>query len=170
MRKPPMASKASGKLILVLLALMLIFNVIIFPSLTAGTTMVPLDLQFAYTPERAYELIESYGDEMRWKYAIGEMTIDVAYPVVYTLFMSIALMLLFPANWKLAWLPYSIFVFDIFENTGIVTLLLNYPNQLNAVAWCTSFFSSVKWVMVLVVTLIILFGLFQKFKSRGQEL
>ncbi len=40
--------------------------------------------------------------------------------------MSISLMLLFPSQWKLAWLPYGIFIADMLENTGIITLLLNY--------------------------------------------
>lgn len=120
---------------------------------------VPIDLQFAYAPERAYQLIDSYSAETRKQYIIGEMTRDVAYPMIYTLFMSIALMLLYPNNWKLAWLPYAIFSADILENIGIITLLINYPSKLYLIAWGTSVFSTIKWVIVVVVVLFILGGL-----------
>lgn len=160
MRKPPFAKRASVKLVLVLLGLVVVFNLFIMPSLGGEEEMIPLDLQFAYTPERAYELVDSYSDITRKQYVIGEMTLDVAYPIVYTLFMSITLMLLYPNNWKLAWLPYGIFTADMFENIGIVALLLNYPKQLAGVAWMTSGFSTIKWTLVFVVVVSVLAGLF----------
>ena len=162
MRKPPLAKQASIKLALGFLGLMFVFNIFIMPSLAGSENIIPLDLQFAYTPERAYELMDSYSDEAREQYVMGEITKDVAYPVVYTLFMSLTLMLLYPTNWKLAWLPYVIFLADMLENTGIVTMLLNYPAQLTMVAWATSIFSTIKWSLVLIVVLIIIAGLGKK--------
>ena len=166
MRKPPLANQASVKLIAVLLGLMVIFNLFIMPTLTGDQAATPLDLQFAYTPEQAYQLIDSYSAETRQQYIIGEMTKDLAYPIVYTLFMSLSLALLLPQKWKLAWLPYTIFFFDILENIGIITLLINYPNKLITVAWCTSVFSSLKWTMVAVVTVIIFIGLVRKIGTK----
>ncbi len=169
MRKPPFANQASAKLVVMLLGLMLIFNLFIMPSLTGNQAAVPLDLKFAYTPQQAYQLIDSYSEETRQQYMVGEMTKDLAYPVVYTLFMSISLMRLFPGKWKLAWSPYTIFFFDILENIGIITLLLNYPNKLTTVAWFTSVFTSSKWVMVLIVVALMLGGLVQKLLTKQSD-
>ena len=166
MVKPFFSKRPSVKIALILFVHIIIFNIYVMPELTGDEKEVPIDLQFAYSPERAYELIESYSDETRKQYVIGEMTKDVAYPMIYTLFMSITLMLLYPANWKLAWLPYAIFAVDMLENTGIITLLLNYPSKLIMVAWATSLFSTVKWILVLVVVSFIVFGLIKSLMNR----
>ena len=159
MIKPFFSKRPSIKIALILLVHIVIFNIYVMPELAGDVEIVPIDLQFAYTPERAYELIDSYSQSTRDEYVVGEMTKDVAYPMIYTLFMSITLMLLYPANWKLAWLPYAIFTADMLENAGIITLLLNYPAKLVLVAWTTSVFSTIKWSLAIVVMLIILWGL-----------
>ena len=158
MIKPLFSKRPSIKIALILLVHIIVFNLYVMPDLAGSKEMVPIDLQFAYTPDRAYELIDSYSKESREQYIIGEMTTDVAYPMIYTLFMSITLMLLYPNNWKLAWLPYGIFTADMFENTGIITLLLNYPERLTTVAWITSGFSTIKWTLVFVVLGILIVG------------
>ncbi len=98
--------------------------------------------------------------------ARGEMTFDVAYPIVYTLFMSVTLMLLYPNKWKVAWVPYGIFGVDMLENTGIVTMLYSYPTKLTMVAWFTSGFSTIKWSLVMVVLVMILVGLGKKLFTK----
>jgi hypothetical protein len=169
MIKPLLHKQASLKLALILLGLGVVFNVFIMPMLAGDKGLVPIDLQFAYTPERAYELIDSYSDETRATYALGEMTFDVAYPIVYTLFMSVTLMLLYPDKWKLAWLPYAIFTVDMFENTGIITMLYNYPVQLRTVAWMTSVFSTTKWTLVVIMVLFIFYGLITKLRTKKEQ-
>ncbi len=136
------------------------------PLLTGDKEVTPIDLQFAYTPELAYELIDSYSEETRTVYARGEMTLDVAYPIVYTLFMSVTLMLLYPNKWKMAWLPYGVFGVDMLENTGIIIMLKNYPEQLRSVAWITSGFSTLKWSLVIIVVLFIFYGLLSKLWAK----
>ena len=167
MRKPPLANQVSVKLVLILLGIFIFFNLFIMPSLTGDQKVTPLDLQFAYTPTEAYELIDTYSDETRKNYVLGEMTKDLAYPVVYTLFMSLLILLLYPNQWKLAWFPYSIFISDLLENTGIITLLLNYPDRLPTIAWMTSVITTVKWVLVLVAIIIIINGLRKKFCNKN---
>lgn len=159
--KPILAQKASVKLSLFLLFLMIVFNVVIMPNLAGDTNAVPIDLQFAYTPQRAYELINSYSDETRHNYMIGEMTMDVLYPIVYTLFLSLTLLLLYPQKEKIALIPYVIFIADMFENTGIITMLYNYPSELHGVALATSVFSTIKWSVVIVCFLLLIVGLFK---------
>ena len=91
------------------------------------------------------------------------MTIDVIYPVVYTLIMSISLFVLFSKNEKLAWLPYLLFISDLFENEGIITLLYSNPKELNNLAIVTRIFSTVKWILAVLIVLILSIGLIMKF-------
>ncbi len=170
MRRPPLASKATSKLALLLFLLVIVFNALIMPGLAGKERVEPIDIQFAYSPEKAYSLIESYGDETRAEYRRGLMTLDVLYPVVYTLFISIALMVLFPGNYKLAWAPYFAFAVDIFENAGIVTMLSYYPEELRAVAIATSIFTTIKWILALILVLILLYGVGRKFFTGKKEL
>ncbi len=142
--------------------LIVVFNVLIMPSLAGknnGKTIELLDLQFAYTPERAFQLLDSYDGPTRKSYIKVELTLDIIYPVVYTLFLSFSLFLLFPREQKLALLPYAILASDIFENMGIVRMLLWYPDKSTALAIATSTFSTIKWILVLVCIALVFAGL-----------
>jgi len=169
MIRPPLAKLASVKLSLLLLLLVIVFNVAIMPNLTGDKKAVPIDIHFAYSPEKAYELINSYSDATRKSYMIGSMTLDVIYPVVYVLFLSFSLVVLFRKYEKLAWLPYFLFVSDLLENTGIITLLYNYPKELYHLAIVTSVFSTVKWILSILIVLILCTGLVMKIAVRLKE-
>ncbi len=159
-----------------LLAIMLAFNIVLLPELipvNSAQSIKPLDLQFAYTPQVAYESISSYSDVIRKKYIIGEMTVDIIYPFFYTLFLSFSIFLIY-RNKKnnnslaiqFALVPYIILVSDLLENTGIVTMLSKYPQELISVAWGTSYFSTLKWVTVAFSLLLIAIGLLINLRSK----
>ncbi len=169
MTKPPFAKFASLKLSLILFLFVIIFNVLIFPFFAHAKNAEPIDIHFAYSPEKAYELINSYSEATRESYMISEMTLDVLYPVVYTLFMSISLILLFPSKEKVAWLPYLVFASDLIENTGIIVLLYNYPKELYNLAIITSVFSTIKWLLALLILMIMIIGLVRKFVLKSQK-
>ncbi len=165
-----LARLATGRNILICLGLFIAFNAIIFPmagsriqALSGGVG--PLDLQFSYTPETAYEMLTAYG-EGRMFYALIQVTADVVYPVVYTLLFSLLLTYLFqrgfPGNaalQRLALLPFGAMLADYLENIGIVTLLLSYPAQLPAVAQAASLFTTLKWLSVGAVLALVVVGL-----------
>ncbi|MEH6910100.1 MAG: hypothetical protein V7459_05895 [Oceanicoccus sp.] len=159
MTNVPFSKYASVKASLVLLLLVAIFNAIIMPNLAGDQQAVPIDLQFAYSPERAYELVNSYSEKTRYHYMIGEMTVDVLYPIVYTLFLSLTLLLLFPKNPKIALIAYVIFFADMLENVGIITMLYNFPKELYTVAMLTSVFSTIKWSVVAITLSLLIVGL-----------
>ncbi len=74
---------ASGKSILLLFGIVLLFNIVLFPNiLPKGQNLKPIDLQFAYMPQKAYQLIEDYGAIARKSYIIGELTVDLIYPII----------------------------------------------------------------------------------------
>ena len=172
----PLQKMANPINIGLLLAVMLAFNIVLLPGLipvNSAPSIKPLDLQFAYTPQMAYESISSYSDVIRKKYIIGELTVDIIYPFFYTLFLSFSIFLIY-RNKKdrnslaiqFALVPYIILVSDLLENTGIVTMLFKYPQELISVAWGTSYFSTLKWVTVAFCFLLIIVGLLNNLRKK----
>jgi hypothetical protein len=156
---------AGLKTTLILLVVFLAFNFAIFPQyMPEDETLQPLDLQFAYTPQQAYSLIEQYSPVDKQNYKFTEYTVDVIYPLVYTLLFSFALYLLFKSV-KLAKLPFLILIADYLENIGIYNILKAYPEELNELVWLTSTVTSIKWILAIIAVVIILFGLFYKIKK-----
>jgi hypothetical protein len=149
----------------VLVVLYLVFVLYIFPNSAYETEVGPLDLKFTYTPDTAYQTIEAYGEEGRARYAVSAMTVDVGYPVVYTLMFAVWITLalrgskLSPARQHFAsMLPFSVFVLDIMENTGIIAMLKTYPTRHDTLAFVTSLATSAKWSaagVVIALTLVV---------------
>lgn len=152
-----------------LLIVYAIFPLLLFPLSDklqhehTGITAPPLDLEFAFSPQKAYESVESYGETGRILYAISAMTIDIAYPVVYSsLFALIILYLLNRTNQyneklkKIALIPFAAAGADFFENSGIATMLLTYPSRSDTLALFTSVANTSKWLLVISTILGIL--------------
>jgi len=153
-----------------LLGLYLVFVLILFPALGGESGAAPLDLMFSYSPGQAYDLIESYGPGVRHSYAISAMTLDVAYPLTYSLLFSVWLTLLLKSDSRrvcvIRMLPFVILVFDQLENSGIVVMLLSFPQRLDVLATATSLATSLKWVFALtVIVLTVGLSLHKLFRS-----
>jgi hypothetical protein len=136
---------ATGKNILILLALFLLANFGIVPLVYPK--FQTLDMLNGYTPTQAYGLISSYGEQGRQAYAIIEVTLDLIYPLVTGILFSLltlySLQHGFPnQKWTrwLAFLPFTVMTFDYLENTSILILLLEYPRQLSGLTRIASFF------------------------------
>jgi hypothetical protein len=59
------------------------------------TTVLSRLIAPSYTPEKAYSMIASYGDEGRPLYRTFALTGDVIYPVVYSILFSLIISWLF---------------------------------------------------------------------------
>jgi hypothetical protein len=143
--------------VLILLGLVVIINILLGLSLQGNPNLKPLDLQFSYSPEKANELISAYSDKERSLYLLIEVTLDIAYPIIYSLCLSFALFLLYN-NMRLAKLPLFLILLELFENAGIVILLANYPHQHPWVASVASVFTSLKWTLAVLCLLLVLAG------------
>ena len=111
-------------------------------ALAANASVMPLDLMFFYTPDQAFAMIEKYGAAGRDLYMNIELTADIIYPIIYTLFYGLLLSWLFQRGFKpeskmqkYNVMPVGAFLFDMLENVGIVTMLSLYPAQPAAMAW-----------------------------------
>ncbi len=129
-------------------------------------TQQPLDLQFFSTPQKMYALNQSYGEFGRAFYRNVELTVDILYPIIYTLAFGLLISWLFQrglkpgSKWNLLnTVPVGAWLFDLLENLGIVTLLSQFPSQPIIVAWLTTLFTMIKWIFAGVSILLIIIGL-----------
>jgi hypothetical protein len=143
---------ATGKNILILLALFLLVNFLVVPLVYPR--FQTLDMLNGYTPTQAYQLISSYGEQGRQSYAIIEVTLDLLYPFVSGLMFSLLILYSFQRglpnlkwNGWLALLPFAVMLADYLENTCVIILLLGYPRQLTAVAQIANIFTTAKMVL-----------------------
>jgi hypothetical protein len=143
--------------VLVFLAGEIFFNAVILPaqqakmeSASGGTG--PIDLQLFYTPGKVYKMVESYGEVGRASYRTFELTGDILYPIVYTLFFSLAITWLFQRGFastssmqRYNVVPFGAWFFDLLENLGIVAMLSVFPSTPALLAWVTGIFTFIKW-------------------------
>ena len=177
---------ARGWMVLLLLAADLLFNAVILPNRPAKLEAAsggtgPVDLLFFYTPEKVYSMVASYGEAGRADYRAFELTGDILYPIVYTLFFALLITWLFQRGFrsdsplqKLNVLPLGAWLFDLFENLSIATMLSIYPSTPPALAWVAAVFTLVKWLFAGVTILLILTGfvmaLMNRFRKRPVKL
>ena len=158
---------ANWKSILLLFALQMLFNLVILPGVSSSDThdLPVLDLQFWYTPQRAYEIIGAYPAELLRSAAIGRLTVDMVYPLVYGLLISLLLIVTFRrafakkdfADWAV-FIPWGGVLGDYLENISLSTLYLQYPAELTSLAWMASIFTATKWTLIGIAFVLVLIG------------
>src|SRR6266536_2801210 len=82
---------ATRRTVLILLALDLLLNVVVLPvaeaRIKSGSGGVgPLDLLPGYSAAQAYSAMTAYHEDGRAFYLLIELTVDLVYPVIYSLF------------------------------------------------------------------------------------
>lgn len=167
----------NGWTILLFLALLLVFAGVIVPTVQHKLEAIsggsgPIDLMLSYTPDKAYSVIASFGDEGRSMYRAFAMSADIVYPVVYSVFFSLLITWLFQRGFKpvskmqlLNIVPLGALLFDWFENINIITMLSIYPSQPPIVAQLSSICTSVKWGFGGVGFVLVLIGFAMALKN-----
>lgn len=155
---------STGRLVILFVLLVIAVNAFLLPAIYPS--FETLDMQSSYSPEKAYQLMESYGEEGRQYYVLLELTLDLVYPLLSALFFSTFTIYffrrVFPLNsfWqKLPLLGPIVMVIDYLENTGIVIMLLNYPRRLDGVAQAANIFTVAKFALSELELILILVGL-----------
>ncbi len=158
---------ASGRLILLLLAgIFLVFFTLFANRSTRGESVPgPIDILFFYTPDEVYAMVDAYGPVVRADYIRFELTADILYPVLYTLFMCLAISLLFQRGFKaesrwqlLNLVPLGAGFFDVLENLSIVGMLALHPSRPAELAWAATSFTMLKWSIAAAALGLILVG------------
>lgn len=139
----------------------------------AGRPVGVIDLTFGFDPARTLRMVADYGPAARAYYAQTECTVDVAYPLVYSLLFAVILTLLFrnrpykPVRW-VTLLPVAGLLFDYLENAAIVGLLSGYPAQLPALAVLCEVAKLLKWLSFGLVVSFVLYGVYRLIMSKIQ--
>ncbi len=148
----------------------LVFLIVIWPwcerwiGLPESKTRL-LDVCFGFTPDMAYQMLNSYGDPGRHRYAVATLLVDGVYPLVYTGLLVFLLTILLSgifsesSRWRMLNLwPLAALAADYAENAGIFILLTNFPDRLDGVAVWASIAGMAKWTAVIsaLVLLILL--------------
>jgi hypothetical protein len=172
-----MVKYAKGRIILVFFLLLLLFAIVIVPKVqskletsSGGTGFV--DMLFSYTPEKAYSMISSYGNEGRALYRTFTSSADFVYPVVYSIFFSLIMTWLlqhgFTAGSKLQRLniiPFGAMVFDWIENVNLLIMLSQYPVKTKGVAEFSSICTTLKWSIGILAILVVVIAFVMALKN-----
>lgn len=155
---------ATGKLVVVFLLLVIAVEAFILPAIYPR--FETLDIQPSYSPEKAYQLIDSYGEAGRQYYAFIELTLDAVFPLLLALFFGSLMIYLFRRVFplgsfcqKLPLLGPITMLVDYLENTSIVVMLLNYPRRLDLLAQAANLFTVAKFVLYGLELILIAIGL-----------
>jgi hypothetical protein len=145
-------------------------------AFAANNSVLPLDLMFFYNPAQAFEMMDKYGEAGRSIYMRIELTADIIYPMIYTLFYGLLLSWLFQRAFKpdskmQKWnvMPVGAWLFDMLENTGIVSMLMMYPSKPEVLAWLTMLFGSLKWAFFVITIGLVLVGLVRAAMNRFRK-
>lgn len=168
---------ANGWLVMIFMAADVLFTAVILPaqeakmrSASGGTG--PIDLKLFYTPDQVYSMVASYGEAGRADYRLFELTGDIIYPIVYTLFFSLLITWLFqrgfaPTSKMQSWnvMPFGAWLFDLLENLGVVGMLSMYPSTPPLLAWLSTIATLIKWLFAIGSILLMLVGLVMAAKN-----
>lgn len=151
---------ASVPALALLTLLSILFPAVLFPVHGIGD-IKPLDLHFSYSPDQVYEHLAALGAKGRGAYTRMLLTSDLAFPVIYSMALSIALMLvlrkLLPlASTYLCLFPFMIVITDWFENLSLVMVTREFPERADVIASFASSFTSLKWALIVLTVLILL--------------
>ena len=166
-----------GWLVIILLFLDAFFSGFLLPLIQGMMQdgqggVQPLDLMMFATPQKIFGMIERYGEYGRPFYRNVELTVDIIYPIVYLFFFGLLISWLFQRGFastspmrKFNIIPLGAWFFDLLENIFIVTLLSIYPSQPAGLAWILILLTTIKWLFVGAIILLILVGLVMALKN-----
>jgi hypothetical protein len=156
---------------------MLLFEAVLFPRASAllGASG-PMDLKLFYTPAEAYVMIQSYGEAGRSAYRTSELTLDIFFPIAYTLFLALSISWLHQRAFdessvfrRVNLLPLGVWLFDLTENLGIVALLSLFPAHLTSLFTLTAIATGLKWAFAGFTIFFLVFGLFAYVLARFRK-
>lgn len=152
--------KSAGAIALGSLIIFLVFSILVLPGQSAaaeaysGGTGSP-DTSLFYSSGDLYRMAETYGAEGRQAYIRARFTFDLAFPLVYGLFLTTCISWLLGrsltsgSSWRLLNLfPLMAVIFDLLENISAALVIGRYPSATPIFAVLASVFTPVKWIFV----------------------
>jgi hypothetical protein len=148
---------STGWVALAALLIFLLFTALVLPQQASkaeretGSADSP-DTSFSYSRGDLYRMAESFGEQGRQAYVQARFTFDLAWPLVYTLFLVTAISWVFGnafmsgSPWQRANLvPLLGTLFDYLENLSTSLVMLRYPAHTPVVDLLAPLFTALKW-------------------------
>jgi len=160
-------------------ALFLLFELYLLPRATASLNEYggagPLDLLLVYGPQKVNDIFTALGEAGRQAYRTIELSLDLLFPLSYTLWLASWMHLAYGGRRSYAWLRWVAFapiVCDLAENAGIVSMLAAYPEPSALLVRFASVCTSLKWCAFAFVVVALLGGSIaaavRRIQRRGQ--
>ena len=142
--------------VLVFLFLMFFLNLAWFQTLPFDTRLYMLDTYFAFNQEDISRIIDATSDSGRSAYITAMYTIDLAFPIIYTL-LSLGVMNKLHTSELLYFLPIVLFTTDIFQNiqTAIIMTYSSANDIYIEQIVLASFTNQLKWSLAFLMISII---------------
>ncbi|MDP5032384.1 hypothetical protein [Paraglaciecola sp.] len=170
---------ASRKNIIILVLGYFAFPLYLLPMILDQGETGPFDLLFYYDADMVYQMLSAYGERLRHRYIIGLVTIDVIYPIYYSVLIAMMIAAIVKAYdsinrrlYSLILIPFLVMSMDFLENGMLVSLIFAYPEQLPKVASVVGYVTSLKWLLFICVIfklLCLLIGLYREKASQRQQ-
>ena len=159
------------RLIIGMCLIYLAFPLYLLPSIIDTGSVGPLDLLFWYNHETLYQMLSSYGQEIRHRYIVGLLSADFSYPIFYGTLLAMLLALIIkkltisvPNN--VIFFPYVVVLLDLTENVHLVFLLKSYPVRYTFIADMAGFVTAAKWCGFVIITIMICYLIISGIRTR----
>jgi hypothetical protein len=134
------------------------------------------DRQLFYTPDTLYAQLAGWGDAGRADYVDFRLGLDIAWAVVYTAFLVVAIGLAArfafgegDARRRLNLLPLVTMCLDYAENAAGILLVLRFPQRHEAVAWLAAAFTAGKWLTLVAAHAVLAYAVWAAIRERRRR-
>ena len=132
-----------------------------------------LDTRLVYNPTDVDQFLKALGAEGRTAYQLTHLTLDLVFPIAYSLFFAGAslwltgkLGLSTPQKQKVALLLLLAGVFDLLENFSIMGMVAAFPTQVNALALLSQLFTLIKFGLFAINVIFLVILIVMAIKQR----
>ncbi|MDG2060820.1 MAG: hypothetical protein P8J93_03255 [SAR86 cluster bacterium] len=154
------------KILIISIALLLLCS-LAFQALPSSIYENMLDLKFGFNYQDIITLFEVLSSEERNVYIISSLTLDIIFPALYVTFFLGLYSVLEINNNKLIIVPVLTGISDILENIQIALLMYSKPDQITNIQLIFgSSFNQIKWILVFLSLVILIFAIFKKGLKR----
>ncbi len=159
--------------IILSLTFMLTLNLLGMTILGATDPSLPMKMQLAFTKENFLQVVGNLSADER-TFARNTLLLDFIYPLVYSTTLSSIIAILTIKTEEYPWkrhliffvLPYIAAIFDYIENIFQFVMLGDLNNITDSNVFLMSLAASIKWSLVAISFVIIIFYLLTKIKNR----
>jgi hypothetical protein len=153
------------------LAVFVVFSVLVLPVESARVDTYDQglgspDTSFFYNGKTMLQMAEAYGEAGRAAFLTARWGFDLAFPLIFSFFFLTSISFLFKkglgGSFNLPMvnlIPLLGLIFDLAENTATSVVMSAYPLRNTWGQFLAPIFTPLKWIFVIISTLLLLIGL-----------